>query len=130
MNINMQIGARIKSIRTLKNIKQSVLAKQVGLSIQTLSSIENGKSEITVSKIIRFAMALNISIDELIGAYTDHAKIQKEGLHPGAEPQKKEQLSHDETKLLRTKMIDLYEENMKILHRLISQLNPDQTEKG
>lgn len=60
-------GDRLARIRKEKGISQVELARKVGL-IQTLvSDYERGKLRLRADMIVRFAVALGVSADELLG---------------------------------------------------------------
>lgn len=58
MEILKEIGERLKKIRLQHNLTQKDLSKEVGLSVSTISLIEQGKST-TVESLIRILMRLN-----------------------------------------------------------------------
>ena len=53
-----EIGKRLKKIRLQHNLTQRELGEEVGLSVSTISLIEQGKST-TVESLIRILMRLN-----------------------------------------------------------------------
>lgn len=53
-----EIGARLKKIRVQHNLTQKDLGEEVGLSVSTISLIEQGKST-TVESLIRILVRLN-----------------------------------------------------------------------
>ena len=53
-----ELGTRLKKIRLQHNLTQKELSEEVGLSISTISFIEQGKST-TVESLIRILMRLN-----------------------------------------------------------------------
>jgi transcriptional regulator with XRE-family HTH domain len=53
-----EIGKRLKKIRVQHNLTQQDLCEEVGLSVTTISQIEQGKST-TVESLIRILMRLN-----------------------------------------------------------------------
>ncbi len=53
-----EIGIRIKKIRLQHNLTQKDISEEVGLSVSTISLIEQGKST-TVESLIRILMRLN-----------------------------------------------------------------------
>lgn len=61
----MNIGEKIKAIRTGKNLSQKEIALSVGLDRGQYSRIENGKVEPTLSSLEKIAKALNIKVNEL-----------------------------------------------------------------
>ena len=59
------IGANIKRIRTKCDMPQSVLAKELNMSIQTISSWEVNRTEPDTETIKKLCNVLNCSLDEL-----------------------------------------------------------------
>jgi transcriptional regulator with XRE-family HTH domain len=53
-----EIGIRLKKIRLQHNLTQKDLSEEVGLSVSTISLIEQGKST-TVESLIRILIRLN-----------------------------------------------------------------------
>lgn len=51
---------RLKEIRLAKNLKQSELAKQVGVNYRTISSYETGARDMPVSVAKKIGKVLNI----------------------------------------------------------------------
>lgn len=65
--LNIAIGARIKEIRTKKNISQEKLAELIGVCNGThLSNIERGYCGISIPKLVYICQALNVSADYLL----------------------------------------------------------------
>jgi len=61
----MNIGDRIKQIRTSKKLSQKELALSIGIDQGQYSRMENGKVEPTLSSLEKIAEALSIKIAEL-----------------------------------------------------------------
>lgn len=61
----MEIENNLKVWRAKGNITQEQLAKEVGLSRQTINSIERGKFIPTVLSALKIAMFFNINIEEI-----------------------------------------------------------------
>ena len=57
-----EIGNNIRKIRILKGYKQEALAMQLGISKVALSKIENGKTDISLSRLCSIAQALRVDI--------------------------------------------------------------------
>ena len=62
----MEISKCIKDARQNNNISQESLAKQLGVSRQTISSWENGKSYPDLVSIIKMSDIFNISLDKML----------------------------------------------------------------
>ena len=60
-----KLGLNLKRIRTKKAISQGDIARELGVSRGFVSTIENGKTNPTLSTIAKLAKALNISTNEL-----------------------------------------------------------------
>lgn len=64
----MDLARSLRTWRQKKGISQDQLAKAAGLALSTLTKIEAGTAtQPTIDTIIKFADALEISIDELVG---------------------------------------------------------------
>lgn len=64
----MKIGARVKSLRSLRGLSQNELAKRAGVTQATLSRLESGISDtIRGDTAIRLAQVLGTSLDYLMG---------------------------------------------------------------
>lgn len=61
-----QLGANLKRIRTKKGISQGDIARELDVSRGYISTIENGKTNPTLSTIARIAKALGVTNDELL----------------------------------------------------------------
>lgn len=61
--ISKNIGKKIKKIRLKYNMKGADLARVIGISQQQLSKYENGKVDITTSKIILISIYFDIDIN-------------------------------------------------------------------
>ena len=67
MELNyLEIGQRVKKIRTAKKMTQDMLAEQVNLSTPHMSHIETGHTKVSLPTLVRIANALNCSMDELL----------------------------------------------------------------
>lgn len=74
----MPIGERIKKARKERHLSQSALAKMAGISQSGLCSIENGNSSPKECTIIALADALGISVNEIMGAYSENNDMDDE----------------------------------------------------
>lgn len=75
MNLtNEQIGQRIKTVRTKKNVTQTQLAEKLGKSLRTIQSYESGESRIFISTIDEISHALGVKPSYLLGI--EEPKIQ------------------------------------------------------
>ena len=60
-NVNIEIGARIKSERTAQKMTREDLAKLSGYSANFIQEVERGRSGLSSESIRSFAVALNLS---------------------------------------------------------------------
>lgn len=63
----MNIGQRIKQLRTARKISQPELAKAINVSNGLISFWENSINEPKASMIIKLALFFNVSADYLLG---------------------------------------------------------------
>jgi len=68
----MQLSNRLKEIRLRKQITQESLADAVGVTRQSIISIEQGKFSPSVKLALELAHALNVSLDDLF--WLEHRK--------------------------------------------------------
>ena len=61
----IEIGNNIRKVRQLKNYKQEHLADKLNITTASLSKIENGKTDISLSRLYEVAKALEIKIEKL-----------------------------------------------------------------
>lgn len=62
-----EFGNRLKSIREKKNIKQGVLAEEIGITRQSIGNYESGKQYPTIDILIEMANRLECRLDYLLG---------------------------------------------------------------
>lgn len=62
----MNIGERIRELRTSKGITATFVAKSVGLSPATLSEIERDKNGITVKNVIALSEFFGVTTDYIL----------------------------------------------------------------
>ncbi|RAL20832.1 helix-turn-helix domain-containing protein [Thermoflavimicrobium daqui] len=61
------VGVNIKRLRKKQGITQTVLAQSVGIRQESLSRIEKGRLNPSLSTLTRIAKELNISVSTLLG---------------------------------------------------------------
>jgi transcriptional regulator with XRE-family HTH domain len=61
------VALRIKKLRKLRGLTQKELADSIGITRDILASYESGRAHLNDDVIIRFALALQVSSDELLG---------------------------------------------------------------
>ena len=62
----MHIGQKIKKLRELKNLTQSHLADELGVTQSAYSKIEQGETEVSYSRLEKIASVLGMKPEELI----------------------------------------------------------------
>lgn len=62
----MDIGKRIKQVRTEKNLSMKYLAEKTGYTTASISRWENGKRQPTFEAVCLIAEALGMSIADLV----------------------------------------------------------------
>ena len=66
MNDKLELKNNIKEIRTEKKLSQAALAKLVGVSRNTISSIETGQFNPTAKLALLLCIALDKKFEELV----------------------------------------------------------------
>lgn len=61
----MRMKNRIEEIRSAKGIKQDELGKMLGVSRQTISSLENGRYNPSISLAYKIARLFEMTIEEV-----------------------------------------------------------------
>ena len=62
----MHIGQKIKKIRELKNLTQTHLAQELGMTQSAYSKIELGETEVTFTKLEKISSTLGMKPEEVI----------------------------------------------------------------
>ncbi len=65
MDVSLILKNRLKEVRAEKKISQAELAKMVGVSRNTISSIETGQFQPTAKLALVLAIALDLQFEEL-----------------------------------------------------------------
>ncbi len=63
---NINVGGNIQLVRKSKEMKQSILAKKLGISSVAVSNIENNKSDITITRLVQIAVILDVKAELLL----------------------------------------------------------------
>ena len=61
------IGGRLRELRLLNGLNQSQLGAHAGVSFQQVQKFESGNNHVTPWKLVQFANALGVGVDELLG---------------------------------------------------------------
>lgn len=64
-------GSALKGFRLERGLTLAEVGDRTGLPVSTLSKIENGKMELTIDKLLRISLALEINIADLFGTPTN-----------------------------------------------------------
>jgi transcriptional regulator with XRE-family HTH domain len=101
------LGQNIRHLRRQKGWSQDIVAKQLGISIPALSKIENGITDINLSRLDQIAALFQISIVDLL--ILDEGNLKKkidhlETINQKLAARKMEVLN------LQKKVIELFEE--------------------
>lgn len=60
------MGKRIKSLRQKNSMKQAYLASRLGISVQYISALENGRKQPSLEMLVKLARELNTTTDDLL----------------------------------------------------------------
>ena len=69
-DINKEIGAKIKSLRILKNLTQKQLADNLNVSFQQVQKYEKGTNKISIAKLITLCKVFMVDVDSFIGDFS------------------------------------------------------------
>ena len=64
MKIETKFGARVKELRLKKNLSQEALAHEADIDRTYMTSVENGKRNISIQNIEKIIKALGVSFAE------------------------------------------------------------------
>lgn len=107
LQLQKQVGEHIRSLRLAKQMGQGKLARGLGISVAALSKIENGLTDINLSRLAQIAQLLEVSILELI---SQDIKMAPSNLLAQLEQLKGAMAGKDEEiQALQKKVISLYE---------------------
>lgn len=71
----IEVGSRVKRLRTQAGLTLEEFASQSGVSRAMLSKVERGEKSPTLAIIVRIAKGLNVSMSALMGAEPDPAQV-------------------------------------------------------
>jgi transcriptional regulator with XRE-family HTH domain len=114
------VGRNISRIRELREMKQEALAQAIGVSQQTISSIENSES-IDEEKLLQIATALGVSA-EAIKNFTEEAVINYFNFYDNSSSQGNNIGAFGTTNCTFNpldKVLELFEEKEKLYERLL-----------
>ena len=64
--VSKQFGENLRKLRLSNNLSQGQLAKKIGSDKSYISTIENGKKNITLETMKKLAQALGVVMEELM----------------------------------------------------------------
>jgi transcriptional regulator with XRE-family HTH domain len=62
----MDIGEKIRGIRSLKGLSQENMAEMLGLSLPTYADIERGKKDLTFRRLEKVAEKLGVTLNDIL----------------------------------------------------------------
>ena len=66
MKILTKLGERIRRYRLMKGLTQENMADELGISTSAYSNMENGKTDMKISRLQQIAKTLEIPLEELV----------------------------------------------------------------
>jgi repressor LexA len=86
MTDTRRIAESVRTARGLASMSQADLAEAARVSDETISRIERGAYEPSVSTLVALAKALDVSLDHLVGREGIRAPVSKKGRHAPKDP--------------------------------------------
>src|SRR5690606_3758208 len=80
-NSNFDIGAHLKALRRGKSLTLQQLSKQSGVSISSISKIENGRASASFDTLLNLCHALEVSFETLMGNTAPGASARRAITH-------------------------------------------------
>ena len=75
---NISLGENIKKLRKDKGLTQDKLSEITKISIASIQRYESGKRQPNIQTVNKFAQALNVSLDDLVGNEYNKSKLELE----------------------------------------------------
>lgn len=66
----MKTGTALKSLRVGRGWTLADVSERTGIPVSTLSKVENGRTELTMDRVLRISVALEVNIADLFGSPT------------------------------------------------------------
>ena len=129
--ITLDIGTRIKSLRTQCGMSQNELAQKIGYTSRTtISKIESGNIKITTEDVVKFAKSLHTTVPYLMGWNENENNEQSQSYYLSPETSKIAQQIYDnkELSLLFDAAKDAEPEDLQTVHSMLMALK--RKEKG
>lgn len=105
------VGERISSIRKERGLNQAALADLVGVSRKLVSDYETGRVRLYDEMVIRFAMALGVTTDNLLGVDIESSSSSQPSLRFTRRFKELEQLPEPKKKKILNTLDDLIRAN-------------------
>jgi transcriptional regulator with XRE-family HTH domain len=74
-DVDRQVGARVKALRTHLKMSQSALAEKIGVTFQQVQKYEKGANRVGASRLQRIAEALGVGVSTFFESSDDMAGI-------------------------------------------------------
>lgn len=74
--VDIHVGARLKSRRSLLRLSQEKLADSVGITFQQVQKYERGTNRVSASRLWQFSQVLKVPISYFFEGYSDKANLQ------------------------------------------------------
>jgi len=109
--LNIAVGKSIRNLRELNGWNQEIIAKRLNISIPAFSKIENGITDLNLSRLEQIAHVFELNVLNLV---SNNAEMNQSSWQNIDLIQKKLNESETEILSLQSKIIKLYEEIYKI----------------
>jgi transcriptional regulator with XRE-family HTH domain len=73
--LSVNVGERVRELRSARNMTMQALSTKSGLSVHTLSMVERGKTSPSISALYKIAEALGVSITVFFSFDTDQKQV-------------------------------------------------------
>ncbi|VDB00838.1 hypothetical protein S1OALGB6SA_1928 [Olavius algarvensis spirochete endosymbiont] len=108
----LTIGERIAKIRKQQGLTQKVLAKKIGVKQYLISDYERGRIRLYDEMVARFALALNVSADKILGISSKTGETEEIPLRLSKRIQKIQLLPASKQKRLLASIDDTLKANL------------------
>ena len=102
---NKEVALKIKELRVQKDLAQSAIAKELGLTVTAYNRIENNKTQLTINNLFTIAKCLDVGVEYLLqlsiggNAHNTHNVVMSQfnngTLHISVSAESFKQLSED-----------------------------------
>ena len=104
-----EVGANIRQLRLAQAKGQAEVANALEISVAALSKIENGQTDINISRLAQIAKYFEVSVCAVISKENTTAPISQDVVEEIAELKQKLSGKDAEVMKLQKKVIDLYD---------------------